>query len=199
MRIKFGNIRKERFFLRTVYDNISYTRNSRKKFITAMGRVFPMILYDDEKNSEDAIFQRNLVLYTCVNLSTISFRALEDVYLLVDEIDRTIRKEGDELCDEIKQFKDEEYGNGKLFFLLAQTFIVMMSFRQFLCKIYSVNESLLYSFDPDRIDSELKNAPKLIQLETFTLDGSIYEEIDERQGRLRVFATFVEKIKEFEM
>ncbi|CAH2354804.1 sister chromatid cohesion protein 2 [[Candida] railenensis] len=186
------NFVNERFFLKNLYSLISYNRTSRRKFIQSITKTFtpPNLLTIDQS-------QRNLIVFTISNLSTINFVALEDVCFIVYQLDMLIRKEGIDIFETIRD-SDTNKEPSASNFMAVQLFIAFLSFKQFLESSYNLSRSQVENFNPARIDPDLRAAPKMVRVDDFILDSCIITNaLDNSDNQIRILTTFVERMNQF--
>lgn len=189
---KFFN---ERFFLKNLYSIICYNRASRKKFIQSICKVFTI----GSKISEIKKSSRDLIVYTLANISTINFVASEDVYLIVHHLDKLILKEGMDILDTIKNKREDDEKIPVESFMTVQIFIGILSIRLFLLTTHNISSVQMESFNPNRIDSELKVVPRCVRIDDLLLDNCIMEnDLQSPDNQIRIITNFVERMSEVE-
>lgn len=195
-----NNVRlsKERFFLKNIYSIVAYNRTSRKKFIVALSKIF---LLQDEDDIDNAKFQRDLVMYTVLNLGTVRYSVLEDVFLLVHSIDQTIRKRGLDLSELVEEFKEDKLSPNDLeaqrLLLMSQTLLIMICFRNYIVSSYGISQIQLDSFNPSRVDAELRQPPKIVRMDEFVLDTvALDNDLTSTETQVRLITTFFEQLEE---
>lgn len=186
------NFVNERFFLKNLYSLISYNRTSRRKFIQSITKTFtPSNIMTIDQS------QRNLIVFTISNLSTINFVALEDVCLIVYQLDMLIRKEGIDIFETIRDLDTSKEPSSSNF-MAVQLFIAFLSFKQFLESSYNLSSSQIENFNPARIDPDLRAAPKMVRVDDFILESCIItNDLDNSDNQIRILTTFVERMNQF--
>ncbi len=195
----------EKHFLELFYSVIGDARSSGKKFVTSITKAYNF------SNSSISITESlelfDFVYYTVNNLTGINFSTGEEVYLLVNGLDRLIAGEGINMslaiteqkkrmitpeCTEgqsesqlqsQQELKDRWY---KLS-ILSLSFILILHLRRHMISHYSMSESKCRDFIPGKADKELKQAPKLnvgTKFEITDVDINLSSEDEEKSIKI---------------
>lgn len=184
-----GSIVKERFFFKDIYSIVSYSRASRRKFTQSLCKT----LVVGPKNVSE---QKALVVYSVLNISTMSFVASEDVYMIVHHLDLVIMNQGLDILEKISSRGNTEVTLASL--VVVQIYIALMSLRQFLCLMYGILANQLDDYRPTgKVDADLKQPPRCVRLDDFVFDSSVVEEdLESSDAQIRILGSFVERIKQ---
>lgn len=184
-----GSIVKERFFFKDLYSIVAYSRASRRKFTQSLCKT----LVVGPRNVSE---QKAIVVYSVVNISTISFVASEDVYMIIHHLDLVIMNQGLDILEKISSRGNTEVTLASL--VVVQIYIALMSLRQFLCLMYGILVYQLDDYSPTgRVDADLKQPPRCVRLDEFVLDSSVAEEdLESSDAQIRILGSFVERIKQ---
>lgn len=197
-----SNIYSEKFFMKTVYSIVSGHHSSRKKFIQSIARVFNVTL--NYSKLEENTFQRDLVIYSALNLSVISFMSLEEVMILVHNLDKVISKEGLDLADFISREEQKNDGGRsnivqkRNLCVNAQSLSSIILFREYLVGTYSISQSSLESFRPNKSDMDLRQAPKIVLEMPLKIDtGEINMVLKKSEHFGSVYSKFLQLLCDF--
>lgn len=197
-----SNIYSENFFMKTVYSIVSGHHSSRKKFIQSISRVFNVSL--NHSKLEENTFQRDLIIYSALNLSVINFMSLEEVMILVHNLDKVISKEGLVLADFIsreEQKGDVDQSNvvqKRNLCVNAQSLSSIIIFREYLVGTYSLNQSSLESFRPNTSDNDLRQTPKIVLEMPLKIDtGEINMVLKKTELFGSVYSKFLQLLYDF--
>lgn len=165
---------KQILFFRTVYRIINKQYLSKKKFVLSVAKVFNISL--TQFSLEECLDQRDLVVFSAMNLLVLSLSSLEEVCLLLYHLDRVITRDGYDLVDRITSTVGSKSGSGisvdnlQLLFVNSQTILTLIYLRQLLAASYSISSSVMEEFRPSRSNLELRQQPRAITLIDFPLE-----------------------------
>ncbi|ODV97895.1 hypothetical protein PACTADRAFT_47731 [Pachysolen tannophilus NRRL Y-2460] len=157
-------------FLKNFMNVIGNSKNSRKKFLLSIIKTFVMNL--NENDLEKLKFHKNFILFLIRNLSNCEINSLEEAYILIYGLDKTLSREGINLSLLIsKAFEnnDSDMKNWEKLSILAHIYGIFLKFRNFLFAMYSnLSEERVKNFKPDlkKTDKDLKNASTIKSRET---------------------------------
>lgn len=195
-KVATGLVFQQTSHLSSIYKIVCRSYSSRKKFIFALSKVFKFQI--GRNNVEEAIEQRNLVIYTITNLLEILFSSIEEVLILIYHMDKAISREGMDQAEIITKQKELRPEAIKTSLINSQALLAMLNFRSHLTNYYSITLSQIENYRPNRADIETRQAPKVITVVPFQindLDLDINLEKLEQFGGL--FAKFVQAIKDY--
>lgn len=192
----------EAIFLRSVYRIISKTYLAKKKFILSLAKLFNVELQVPSLN--DAVMQRDTVVFLALNLLVLNFSSLEEICLLLYHLDRAITRDGLDLADKVTLTVGSKSGEGmsienlQLLFVYSQTVLALIYLRHLLSTAHGISPSVMEGFRPSKADVELRQKPKIINLIDFPLsDLELNTKLGNPTGFGGIFTRLVLSAKDY--
>lgn len=198
-RMKFSkNFLNEKYLFNNLYTMVLNTNTSRKKFNQSLVKLFQINNYDNDSSKVE--IQLKNIFFTTLNISNIEFKTLKEVFFYIYSIDDVISRQGLDIYDKLILIENySSYAEDKLNFvcLLSYTVMTIIDFRNFLINKYSISQNQILDYEIDKIDSDLKVKPKLINQIEFSVSSYKFTSNKDENYFKKVTDDFLLKIKEF--
>lgn len=192
---------RDRGFLASVYGIVNASYSAKKKFIYSICRAFSIKL--KLPSLEAFVKQRDVVVFTAVNISSVMFSSFEEVLIVVHYLDKTLTREGIDLSDLIakehgKKMTVETRRNLQYLFIASQTVLAMVVLRSCLVNAFNLTRAQIEEFRPNKANLENRQAPKVVGLYQFPLQElELGSNLAKQEGYGMVFARLLQRIREF--
>lgn len=188
-------------FLATVHRIVSASYSAKKKFIQSVCKAFSISI---RLGSLDAyVRQRDVVVFTAVNISAMMFSSYEEVLIVIHHLDKALTREGIDLSEMVvkeqaKTVTVETRRKLQYFFISSQTVLAMVILRACLVSAFSISQTQIEEFQPKKANLADRQAPKVVGLYQFPLeDLELGANLTKQEGYGRVFARLLHRIREF--
>lgn len=183
--------------LLSIYDIVKRSYSSRKKFITAIIKIFDIDLAP--KRIKEAIDQRNLILYCIANLLEIMFSSFEEVLMIAHQLDKTIARQGIDLCEGLpnKAKPPKTKLEYQFDFINCQAMIAIVNYRVNLTSSYNITDTQLELYRPNKADIETRQPPKVATIIPFSFnDLALSVPLSQEDKFIAVYARLRHRIRE---
>ncbi|OWB67400.1 hypothetical protein B5S30_g2759 [[Candida] boidinii] len=158
--------------------------SSRRKFIKQLTK---SLMFEAEDRTMDKLMEyEGYVVYICLCLSKITFKTLEESYMITSAIDKIISFQGANLGFKISEHKKLNSGDLKVWqqlCLLSKAFSLLISLRMQLTYGFQLDEDLISEYDSSKPNTALrglvKNHPLIVlKIDELDLDYQEFNDID---------------------
>lgn len=148
-----------RHFFSRLYNLVSKSVGPRKKFINGILKTLKASLIS--ASPEARVLNRDMTIFTMTNLSKVSFLTVEEVYLVANTINDILTHEGMDLYETVKEVNPTLKSVRDKLSYGAEMMVGLLEFNAFLMNKYSIDPERITHFNKERVDLELRKAPKI--------------------------------------
>lgn len=189
-----NNYLHEKQFFNILYSVVRGNFSSRKKFIQSLISMFKFNTNNPDPESNK--YQRDSIVFISLNIASLNLASLEEVLLLIDGLDKLILRE---VMDLVGEVEDRTVDLEPLYLenlsINSQTSLAIMSLRKHLVNTYCISPTQVENFSPHRVDIELRQQPKLVNISPVNLDN-IDLDVYKKDGGQSIFNSLISMMNE---
>lgn len=188
------------FHLQAIYQIVNKSYSSRKKYMQSLTKVFSIKI--DGLHFQDALDQRNLVIYCIINLLKLQFCSIEEILMLIHLMDRTISVQALDLAKRVskqtQKEKESSFPELQLNCINSQTLIAIINYRSNIISSHNITSMQIEGYRPNKADIENRHVPKISIVTPFPLDNiELGVNLNDLQEFSIVFTRLLQEVRAF--